>query len=116
MRDAVHRMDDGTRITDFSVHNIYAYYEAEATYSAMRSKIGRPFILTRSGYPGIQKYAAMWTGDNLSSYEDVKLQISMVLSLSISGMPYCGCDLGGFWGDSDPELLSVYYEAALFFP
>ena len=116
LKDAMHRMDDGTRITDFSVHNLYAYYEAQATYFAMLSKIERPFILTRSGYPGIQKYAAMWTGDNLSSYEDVKLQISMVLSLSISGMPYCGCDLGGFWGDSEPDLLSVYYEAALFFP
>ena len=116
LKDAMHKLDDGTRVADFFVHNLYAYYEAEATFSSMKSKIDKPFILTRSGYPGIQKYAAMWTGDNLSSYDDIKLQISMVLSLSISGIPYCGCDLGGFWGDSDPELLSAYYEAALFFP
>ncbi|GGM70365.1 hypothetical protein GCM10007108_05560 [Thermogymnomonas acidicola] len=40
----------------------------------------------------------------------------MVLNLSLSGMPYCGCDLGGFWGDPSYDLVCRYYEMAVLFP
>ena len=114
--EAVHIMDDGTRIEDVYVHNLFPYFQCQATYEAMRRKVERPFILTRSAYAGCQKYAAIWTGDNKASYEDLKLQLSMVLNLGLSGMPYSGCDLGGFWGETDNELLCRYYEMAVLFP
>ena len=114
--EALHIMDDGTRIEDAYVHNLFPYFECQATYDAMRRKVEKPFILTRSAYAGCQKYAAIWTGDNKASYDDLKLQISMVLNLGLSGMPYSGCDLGGFWGDTDNELLCRYYEMAVLFP
>ncbi len=114
--EALHIMDDGTRIEDAYVHNLFPYFECQATYEAMRRKVEKPFILTRSAYAGCQKYAAIWTGDNKASYDDMKLQISMVLNLGLSGMPYSGCDLGGFWGDTDNELLCRYYEMAVLFP
>ena len=114
--EALHRLDDGTVRRHSQVHNFYPYFQAMATHDALKDNVKEPFVLTRSGYTGIQKYAAMWTGDNESSYDDLLLQMTMVMSLGISGMPYAGCDLGGFMGYSDHELLCRYYEMALFFP
>ncbi|MEM3851896.1 MAG: alpha-glucosidase MalA [Methanomassiliicoccales archaeon] len=99
-----------------AAHNAYAYYEAKATYEALANCGLEPFILTRSGFAGIQKYAAIWTGDNESSWDDLRLQISMVTSLGLSGMPFAGCDLGGFMGRTEPELIARYYQMAAFFP
>lgn len=113
---AIHRLDDGVEKRHGEVHNFYSYFQAMATYNSLKENIKEPFILTRSGYSGIQKYAAMWTGDNEASYDDLLLQMAMIMSLGISGMPYAGCDLGGFMGYSDYELLSRYYQMALFFP
>lgn len=113
---AVHRLDVGIEKKHREVHNFYSYFHAMATHDALKDAVKDPFILTRSGYTGIQKYSAMWTGDNESSYDDLLLQMTMVMSLGISGMPYTGCDLGGFMGYSDHELLCRYYEMALFFP
>ena len=114
--EALHIMDNGTKIEDSQVHNLFPYFQCMATYEAMRKKVEKPFILTRSAYAGCQKYAAIWTGDNKASYEDLKTQLSMVLNLGLSGMPYTGCDLGGFWGETDSELLCRYYEMAVLFP
>jgi len=114
--DAVHKLDDGSERKHRDVHNFYSYFQAMATYDSMKESLGEPLILTRSGYTGIQKYAAMWTGDNEASYDDLLLQMTMVMSLGMSGMPYSGCDLGGFMGYSDGELLCRYYAMALFFP
>src|SRR2546430_10441862 len=59
----------------------------------------RPFVLSRSGTAGIQRYAAMWTGDNSSWWEHISLAMRMCLSLSMSGLPFVGSDIGGFLGD-----------------
>ena len=112
----LHHLDDDSTREHREVRNSYPYYQNMATYEALAEKIEKPFILTRSGYAGVQKFAAVWTGDNVSSWDDVRLQISMVTSLSISGIVFVGCDLGGFLGDSTPHLLSAYYKMALLFP
>ena len=114
--DAVHLLDNGKRLKHRDVRNAYPYFEVKATYEALSENMEKPFILTRSGFAGIQKYAAVWTGDTRSSWDDVLLQISMVTSLSISGVTVVGCDLGGFFGDSTPDLIAAYYRMALLFP
>ena len=115
-RNTVHKLNNGQRVRHGEIHNFYSYFQAVATYDSLKEMVKEPFILTRSGYTGIQKYCAMWTGDNEASYDDLLLQMVMVMSLGISGMPYVGCDLGGFQGHSDYELLTKYYYMALFFP
>jgi len=112
----VHRLDDGRRLPHELVRNAYPYFEAKATYEALKGLVDKPFVLSRAGYPGIQKYAFIWTGDNTSTQEAIPLQISLALSLSLSGIPFVGCDLGGFTGRSNPALVLRYYRAALFFP
>jgi alpha-glucosidase len=113
--DVVHLMGE-KKIRHSVAHNAYSFYEAKSTYEALSELHERPFILSRSGYSGIQKYACVWTGDNTSSFEDILLQLQLIQSLSISGIPFVGCDLGGFTGNSSPELILAYYRASLFFP
>ncbi|MGC8670788.1 MAG: alpha-glucosidase MalA [Thermoprotei archaeon] len=112
----VHALDDGRKLRHELVRNAYPYYEAMATYNALREVQDKPFVLSRAGYAGIQKYAMIWTGDDSSTEEAVTLQLSLVLSMSLSGIPFVGCDLGGFAGRSSPSLVLKYYRAALFFP
>ena len=114
--ESLHRMDSGKMIQHRKVRNAYPYFQSRATYEAMEESGKNPFILSRSGYSGIQKYAAIWTGDNMSTWDDVKLQISIVTNLSISGVAIVGCDLGGFFGSSSPELIAAYYRMALLLP
>ncbi|QIK79930.1 DUF5110 domain-containing protein [Sphingomonas piscis] len=57
----------------------------------------RPFILTRSGFAGIQRSsAALWSGDVVSRWDDLKDQISAGVNLSMSGIPNWTTDIGGF--------------------
>ncbi len=67
----------------------------------------RPWIYTRSACPGIQKYARSWTGDNTSTWKTLKYNQFQLMSLGLSGMPYIGNDLGGFYGDRPSEELLV---------
>lgn len=114
--NVLHKNDDGTRIQHSLVHNAYAYFEAKATFEALSRLKNEVFILTRAGCAGIQKFAAVWSGDNTSSWKNMRLQIPLLLSLSISGVPYVGCDVGGFIGNSTPELLTRFYQMACLFP
>ncbi|MEM0373767.1 MAG: alpha-glucosidase MalA [Sulfolobaceae archaeon] len=115
----------GKKVEHSRIRNAYPLYQAMATFEGFK-KVGRNdvFILSRSGYAGIQRYAFVWTGDNIPSWDDLKLQLQLVLGLSISGVPYVGIDIGGFQGreerniliDNSLELLVRYYQLSLFFP
>lgn len=80
------------------VRNLYANGMAEATVSGLRTlRPGkRPFVLSRSGFLGIQRHAAVWTGDNHSSWRHLRENLDMVLNLGLSGVPLAGADIGGF--------------------
>jgi alpha-glucosidase len=78
--------------------NLYANDMAEATVLGLRAlRPGkRPFVLSRSGFLGIQRHAAVWTGDNHSSWPHLRENLDMVLNLGLSGVPLAGADVGGF--------------------
>jgi len=120
--DTVHRvgMPDGTvRKTDHrEIHNVYGFQNARSTFEGLRrlNPNERPFVLTRAAYAGAQRYAATWTGDNSSSWNHMRLSIPTLLNMGISGYAYVGDDIGGFWGDSDPVLLTRWMELGAFNP
>jgi len=77
----------------------------------------RPYLLCRSGCPGIQRYAQTWSGDNSTSWETLRYNIPMGLGLSISGQPNTGHDVGGFWGDApSPELFIRWIQNGILHP
>ena len=79
--------------------NAYALVNAMAIYNGQRSvdPNKRVFLLTRSGFAGLQGYsAATWSGDIGTRWEDLKAQISAGLNYSLSGIPYWTMDIGGF--------------------
>lgn len=88
-------------------HNEYAILMAMATQEGLRRARPdeEPFVLTRAGSAGIQRYAASWLGDNQSSWAHLRLGIAMANGLGLSGQPFVGADIGGFQGSADGELL-----------
>lgn len=100
------------------VHNLYGYYHQMATYEGhlKRAANTRPFVLSRAFFAGSQRYGAVWTGDNAASWDHLKASIPMLLSHSIAGLPFIGADVGGFFGNPDPELLWRWYQLGAFQP
>lgn len=79
--------------------NTYALLNADAIYKGQRSvdPDKRVFLLTRSGFAGLQRYAtATWSGDIGTRWEDMKAQISAGMNFALSGIPYWTMDIGGF--------------------
>jgi alpha-glucosidase len=118
--DVLHRPDgpDGPAIPHAAFHNAYSLQMVRATYEGQQRlrPERRPFVLSRSGYAGIQRYAAIWTGDNRSQWEHLRLAARMCLSLGLSGVPFVGFDAGGFWLDATGELLVRFTQLGVVFP
>lgn len=79
--------------------NAYALVNADAIYNGQRNvdPDKRVFLLTRSGFAGLQRYStATWSGDIATRWEDMKAQISAGLNFAVSGIPYWTMDIGGF--------------------
>jgi len=73
--------------------------QAKATYQGVLERDDmrlRPFILSRSGFIGMQKFSAIWTGDNRAYYEELPISMNMIMQLGISGVPFTGADIPGF--------------------
>jgi alpha-glucosidase len=115
--DALHD-GDGDGGTHARYHNVYGMQMARATFEGLRRlrPLQRPFVLTRAGYAGVQRYSAVWTGDNASTWEHLALSIPMLTNLSISGVPFVGADVGGFTGSPSGELYTRWLQAAALTP
>ena len=118
--DASHFPDgmDAPPLPHVAFHNAYGMQMARATYEGQRAlrPDRRHFVLTRSAYAGIQRYAALWTGDNDSSWAHLRLAARMCLALGLSGVPFVGFDSGGFWDNATGELLVRFTQLGSVFP
>lgn len=99
-------------------HNIYGMQMTQATYdgSLRHNPSERPFVLTRASYAGGWRYSASWTGDNVASWEHLRMALSMSLNLSLSGQPFVGADIGGFIGYPSGELFARWLQLGVFTP
>ena len=115
--DAVHD-GDGETGPHARYHNVYGMQMARSTFEGLQRlrPQQRPFVLTRAGYAGVQRYSAVWTGDNASTWEHLALSIPMLTNLSISGVPFVGADIGGFTGAPSGELYTRWLQAAALTP
>lgn len=107
---------DGFSCSHLKAHNVYGQCMARATRQGMEQSAPdrRPFVLGRAGFAGMQRWAATWTGDNFSDWENLKMANLMVQRLSASGISFCGADTGGFLGHPTPELFCRWMQMAAF--
>lgn len=99
-------------------HNVYGMQMARATREGLLAlrPDDAPFVLTRAGYAGIQRYAAVWSGDNTASWDHLRLTIPLLTNLSVSGVPFIGADVGGFTGSPSAELFARWLQAGSLTP
>lgn len=109
---------DGNPCSHRKGHNVYGMQMARATYHGVKkfAAPNRPFVITRSGYAGVQRYTSGWTGDNVASWEHLKIANVQCQRLSISGMSFIGSDIGGFIETPDGELYIRWLQLAIFHP
>jgi len=99
-------------------HNIYGLMMAQACYQGLEKSHPneRFFFLTRAGFAGIQRWSAVWTGDNQSLWEHLEMSIPMLCNLGLSGVPFVGADIGGFAGNATAELFARWMQLGMLYP
>lgn len=116
--DLVELDGEGEPTTMRDAHNVYGLLMAKATFEGTRKLLGglRPFVLTRAAFSGIQRYSAIWTGDNVPSDDHMMLAVRLVNSMGLAGMAFSGSDIGGFAGDATPDLFSRWLSIGTYTP
>ena len=119
-------IDDDTAVCDNDGHPVVAEsmrpwlsnLMAKVAWEAVRdTSPARPFILSRAGFAGLQKYAQTWSGDNTSDWANFHWNLATMLGMSLSGMPFNGMDVGGFTGPApQPELFARWVQNGVFHP
>lgn len=95
--------------------NMMAFLAKEAIADVYPGE--RPYIINRAGYAGIQRYAQVWGGDNLTDWRTVKFNIATIMGMGLSGCANMGCDIGGFAGGApEGELLLRWIQSGIFQP
>lgn len=95
--------------------NMMAYVAKKALAEVYPNE--RPYIINRAGFAGIQRYAQVWGGDNLTSWNTLKYNIATIIGMGLSGVANMGCDIGGFAGGApEGELLLRWIQSGIFQP
>ncbi|GAA3063199.1 glycoside hydrolase family 31 protein [Streptomyces glomeratus] len=99
-------------------HNVYGLCMARAGYDGLRNLAPeeRPFLFSRSGWVGMQRYGGTWSGDVATDWPGLRASLSLVLGLGLCGVPYSGPDVGGFDGSPSPELYLRWFQLASYLP
>ena len=99
-------------------HAVFGMQMARASREGLASlnQDKRPFVISRAGYAGLQRFATTWNGDSLATWAHLQITIPQLLNLGISGIPFSGSDAGGFRGDPDSELYLRWMQLASMTP
>lgn len=76
----------------------------------------RPFIIERSSFAGLGKYAGKWLGDSDSTYRDMRASVTGSMMMNIFGIPFVGGDICGFrdTNETNAELCTRWYQVGAF--
>lgn len=104
--------------THAEVHNLYGLHMAQAAHEAMQQlrPEQRSFVLTRSGFAGVQRWSSVWMGDNHSLWDHLEMSLPMLCNMGLSGVAFVGCDIGGFAGNATPELFARWMQVGMLYP
>ncbi|QQR91485.1 MAG: glycoside hydrolase family 31 protein [Myxococcales bacterium] len=114
----VQHKNDGRPTDHREIHNVYGMLMTQATHSGLKQLRPemRPLVLSRASFAGGQRYAAVWPGDNQSSWNALRQSIPMHMGLGLSGFAFVGSDVGGFMGAPTSELFTRWLQSAVFSP
>ena len=109
---------DGHHGNHLEAHNLYALLMNKATYEMLQSlnPDKRNWLISRSGWAGLQRYAWNWTGDVASTWEALHQTLITLMGLSLSGHFFSGSDIGGFSGNPSAELYLRWFQLSTFIP
>ncbi|GHA55315.1 glycoside hydrolase family 31 protein [Pontibacter akesuensis] len=109
---------DGHLTSHKEGRNVYGLEMARASYEGARQHLPkqRPFLLSRAGFAGSQRYTALWTGDNRSEDSHMLLGIRLLNSMGVSGIPFSAMDIGGFTGNPSIGLYARWIQLGAFTP
>ncbi len=115
--DVMHDLE-GHRGSHRKAHNLYGMQMSRATQEGLKTQgyPNRPFVITRATYAGGQRYASAWTGDNVASWEHLRLANIQVQRMAASGFSFIGSDIGGFAGKTNGELFVRWLQTGIFHP
>ncbi|MEM1043235.1 MAG: glycoside hydrolase family 31 protein [Bacteroidota bacterium] len=116
--DEMRHSYEGRGADHATMHNVYGMQMVRSTYEGLARlrPERRPFVITRAAYPGTQRYATGWTGDNSSTWDHLLLALQQCLSLNASGFAFAGADVGGFVGAPSGELLARWTQLGALTP
>ncbi|MDQ8703411.1 glycoside hydrolase family 31 protein [Streptomyces sp. LHD-70] len=99
-------------------HNVYGLCMAQAAHEGLcrLRPDERPFLISRSGWVGLQRYGGTSSGDVATGWPGLRASLSVVLGLGLCGVPYSGPDVGGFDGAPSPELYLRRLQLGAFLP
>jgi alpha-glucosidase len=107
---------DGRGGDHAEAHNVYGLYMDRAGYEALAADGSRPFVLSRSGWASLARWAWHWTADVESSIAGLAQQVPTFLGLGLSSVPFTGSDVGGFTGVPSPGLYVRWLELGVVSP
>ena len=109
---------DGRKANAPEAKNLYGMLMARSSFESALKYGGnrRPFVLTRSGFAGVQRYAAVWTGDNTAKDEYLLGGTLLNTQLGLSGLSFVGDDIGGYIGNTTKELFIRWIQVGVFAP
>jgi alpha-glucosidase len=113
------RHDNEGEPTDHrEIHNVYGLLMTRSTHEGLLKlrPDERPFVLTRATFAGGQRYAAVWPGDNVSTWTALQATVPMLTGLGLSGFAFVGSDIGGFAEVPSAELFTRWIQLGTFYP
>lgn len=96
---------------------LFSYLMSRASREVCLEYEDTPFLVSRCGIPGTQRVATTWTGDNYTSFEDLRYNHYQAMTMALSGFSFFGQDIGGFSGPKPgPELFLRWLQYGVFTP
>ncbi len=99
-------------------HNVYGLAMAQAGFEGLCElrPAERPFLFSRSGWAGMQRYGGTWSGDVATGWPGLRASLSLVLGLGLCGVPYSGPDVGGYSEAPSRELYLRWFQLGAYLP
>lgn len=103
--------------TEFNLHDMYGFYMTRAANKYfLESAKTRPFIISRSTFPGSGRYGSHWLGDNYETKAFMEYSITGIYTFQLFGTPLVGADVCGFIGNINLELCKRWMQLGAFYP